>query len=145
MNLINITSPSGSKNWVCDPKVADGVLEAYRRVRGVTDLEKAEQECMVVDFGGSVLQGEKDVTIQAGGIKVAVPVSQFEELLETLRTRKPSTAVPGAITSFGGWMGFRYILALETRDLLVQEMDRMLPEVKPLIEEELARWKGLSK
>ena len=140
MKLVNITSPSGSKNWVCDPKVAGAVEEAYLRVRGVSGLQKAEQECMVVDFGGAALVGEKDITVEAGGIKVVVPVSQFEELMELLRNQKPSTAVPGAIQSFGGWMGYRYIMALETRDALVQEMDRLWPEVEPLAKAEVERW-----
>jgi hypothetical protein len=145
MNLVNITSPSGGRNWICDPKIAAGVEAAYLKVRGIMGLQKVEQECMVVDFGGMVLQGEKDVTIEAGGIKVVVPVSQFEDLLGTLRSRKASTAVPGAIASFGGWMGYRYIMALETRDALVQEMERMWPEVELEAKAEADRWKNLSR
>lgn len=145
MPVVNITSPSGQRNWICDPKAAPQVEEAYRRVRGITGLKKAEQEAMVIDFGGAVLAGEEDITVEAGGIKIVMPVSQFEDVLDILKTRKESTAMPGAIRSFGGWMGYHYVIAVETRQALVAEMERIWPEVKPKAEAEVERWKTLRK
>lgn len=142
--VINITSPSGGRNWVCDPKSVAAVDEGYRIHRGITGLRRAEQECMVIDAGGAILVGEEDIKVEAGGIKIQTPVSQFEDVLVALRDSKESKMFPGSI-KIGGWMDYYFVIALETRDLLVKEMERMKPEVEPKIQYERDRWKGLYK
>ena len=142
--VVNITSPSGGRNWVCDPKSVAAVDEGYRIHRGITGLKRAEQECMVIDGGGAVLVGEEDVRIEAGGIKIQTPVSQFEDVFEALRNSKESKMFPGSI-KIGGWMDYYFVIALETRDLLVKEMERMRSGVEPKIQYERDRWKGLHK
>ena len=142
--VINISSPSGRRNWVCDPKSVAAVDEGYRIHRGITGLKRMEQACMVIDAGGAVLVGEEDIAVEAGGIKIQTPVSQFEDVLVALRDSKESKMFPGSI-KIGGWMDYYFVIALETRDLLVKEMERMRPEVEPKIQYELGRWKGLNK
>lgn len=142
--IINIASPSGGRNWVCDPKSVAAVDEGYRTHRGITGLRRREQACMVIDAGGAILVGEEDIVVEAGGIKIQTPVSQFEDVLMALRDSKESKMFPGSI-KIGGWMGYYFVIALETRDLLVKEMERMKPEVEPKARYERDRWKGLHK
>lgn len=142
--VVNITSPSGGRNWVCDPKSVAAVDEGYRLHRGITGLKRAEQACMVIDAGGAILVGEEDIKVEAGGVDIQTPVSQFEDVLVALRDSKESKMFPGSI-KIGGWMGYYFVIALETRDLLVKEMERMKPEVEPKAQYERDRWKGLCK
>lgn len=140
--IVNITSPSGGRNWVCDPKSVAAVDEGYRRARGITGLKRTEQACMVIDAGGAVLVGEEDIQVEAGGIKIQTPVSQFEDVWLALRDSKESKMFPGSI-KIGGWMDYYFVIALETRDALVKEMERMWPEVEPKAQAEMDHWKNI--
>jgi hypothetical protein len=138
MKAIHVASPSGQKDFFCDEVGARAIVEAYRRDRGVQDLcQEPLEDGIRFDGGGAMRMGEEDVGFEINGIRFHTTVTQFAFALEAAKKAQIQEKYSGCVV-FGGWMGFYYILSVQTRDALVTEMERLWPSVehKALAEED---------
>jgi hypothetical protein len=88
----------------------------------------SEHKQIWIDGGGMIQMGELRVYVTIDGAEYGCFARQLPYLLDTLVGLGPSTQIPGALRSFGGWV-HSYVITPETRNVLVREFTAQMAVV----------------